>query len=188
MSIFTNPNYCTVPLPQIGNLKIINFNLDMNKKFILLITIISSLLFYSCKKKVEIGSSISLGDDYQTVQNILENQNVDITDSSSDNIICGKLELLGIEWDYVNFLFEDEILKEVRANMPRRKLLEYISVRDIQNLEKKLRELCGNPYSEQWGNQFMTAYGNDSENNGCMGGVVEDVDQNLFFTRIKLVN
>lgn len=118
----------------------------------------------------------------------MENQNVDIKDSSSDTIICGKLELLGIEWDYVNFLFEDEILKEVRANMPRRKLLENIPVRDIQNLEKKLQELCGNPYTEQWGNQFMIAFGNYSENNGCIGGIVDDVDRNLFFARIELVN
>lgn len=147
----------------------------MLKKILLGALLILSLS--GCKDdRIDIGS-ISLGQKESEVISSI-GEHLESEWSNTKRFDGSDISLLGITWDKINCIFEQGRL--VRVGMY--KQYSTIPKYEIELVKSKMEELCGDGYSKD----IIACYGTDKDNNGCLGGIMVEWRDDVFFAVIYL--
>lgn len=140
-----------------------------------------ALLLTGCSKSIDVGM-LSLGQNKTQVETTIKESHCNIESEwgNSMRIGGGNLSLLGITWDSADCKYSDGRLVAVTMLKKLSQTPEF----EIQCVKSRLRELCGDGYSRG----LIAVYGTDSDNKGLLGGIKADIDDDLFFAMIHLMD
>lgn len=135
-----------------------------------------------CQKKIDVGD-LTLGQSQEEALSILEASQLDL-DKWNDSItkVDGEIYLLGIKWNKAHCKFKDGKLVKIAMSRP----YSTLSRNSIEAIKEQMRILCGEGFNGRNPEDLVAGYGIEGDNNGCLGGIIIDLEDDVFFALISL--